>query len=177
MIYQTPKQENNPNYTTTYEKILIMGVGNLDLKDERIAIHNDKTLSSMSLPPDVDLLDGGTGGLSLLETLQQYQKLILVDATLDDNPAGTIRRLSPCYSRDYPTLLSAHEIGLKEMIDAMLLLGHTPHIELLVISVRNCNRLGMQLSPEVRRAVPQVLQLILEIINDLRHQRCLTGVE
>ncbi len=171
------KQGDNPDGIAPEAKILVLGVGNLILNDEGIGIHIVKTLSGMSLPPDVDLLDGGTGGLSLLETLQNYQQLILIDAALDNNPAGTIRRLSPRFSRDYPSLLSAHEIGLKEMIDAMLLLGHTPHIEMLVVSVRNCNKLGMQLSPEVRRAVPQVLQLILEIINDLRCQRCLVGAE
>ncbi len=175
MAYHTKKQGSNPNDIAPEEKILVMGVGNLILNDEGIGIHIVKTLSGMALPPEVDLLDGGTGGLTLLETLQNYQQLILVDAALDNNPAGTIRRLCPRYSSDYPTLLCAHEIGVKEMIDAMLLLGHNPHIELLVVSVRNCNKLGMQLSPEVRRAVPQVLQLILEIINDLRCKRCLVG--
>ncbi len=170
MTDRAKKKGHRPN-----EKILVMGVGNLILNDEGIGIHIVKTLSGMALPPEVDLLDGGTGGLSLLETLQQYQQLILVDAALDSNPAGTIRRLCPRYSRDYPSLLSAHEVGLKEMIDAMLLLGHNPHIELLVVSVRNCNKVGMQLSPEVRRAIPQVLQLILEIINNLRYKRYMNG--
>ena len=153
------------------EPILVLGIGNLVLNDEGIGIHIVHTLSQMELPRGVDVLDGGTGGLALLETLQSYPRVILVDAALDNRPAGTIRRLSPRYSRDYPPLLSAHEIGLKEMIDAMLLLGQAPQIELLAVSVRNCHRLGMHLSPEIRRAIPQILQLIFEIIKDLRHGR------
>ena len=163
MESQTKQPKNNPSP----DKILVLGIGNLVLNDEGIGIHVVNALNEMEIPQGVDVLDGGTGGLALLETLQSYRQLILVDAALDNNPVGTIRRLSPQYSKDYPPLLSAHEIGLKEMIDAMLLLGQAPRIELLAISVRNCHHLGMQLSPEARKAIPQVLQLILEIINDL----------
>ena len=173
MESQTKQPKNNP----TPGKILVLGIGNLVLNDEGIGIHVVNALNEMKIPQGVDVLDGGTGGLALLETLQSYRQLILVDAALDNNPVGTIRRLSPKYSKDYPPLLSAHEIGLKEMIDAMLLLGQAPRIDLLAISVRNCHHLGMQLSPEARKAIPQVLQLIFEIINDLQHDRCLMGAE
>ena len=159
MESQTKQPKNNP----TPDKILVLGIGNLVLNDEGIGIHVVNALSEMEIPQGVDVLDGGTGGLALLETLQSYRQLILVDAALDNNPVGTIRRLSPQYS--------------KEMIDAMLLLGQAPRIELLAISVRNCHHLGMQLSPEARKAIPQVLQLIFEIINDLQHDRCLMGAE
>ena len=172
------RNENKPIAANpANEPILVLGIGNLVLNDEGIGIHIVHTLSQMELPRGVDVLDGGTGGLALLETLQSYPRVILVDAALDTRPAGTIRRLSPRYSRDYPPLLSAHEIGLKEMIDAMLLLGQAPQIELLAVSVRNCHRLGMHLSPEIRRAIPQILQLVFEIIKDLRHGRCPIRIE
>ena len=172
------RNENKPIAANpANEPILVLGIGNLVLNDEGIGIHIVHTLSQMELPRGVDVLDGGTGGLALLETLQSYPRVFLVAAASDNRPAGTIRRLSPRYSRDYPPLLSAHEIGLKEMIDAMLLLGQAPQIELLAVSVRNCHRLGMHLSPEIRRAIPQILQLVFEIIKDLRHGRCPIRIE
>ena len=85
--------------------ILILGVGNLVLKDEGIGIHVINRLEKEELPLGVDLLDGGTGGIFLIGTLQQYKHLILIDATLDSRPAGTIRHLKPKYSHDYPLLL------------------------------------------------------------------------
>ena len=126
--------------------ILILGVGNLVLKDEGIGIHVINRLEKEELPLGVDLLDGGTGGIFLIGTLQQYKHLILIDATLDSRPAGTIRHLKPKYSHDYPLLLSAHEIGLKEMIDAMILQEQIPEIDLLAISVQEVREIGMQLS-------------------------------
>ena len=163
MKSQTNQPENEPALPGN---ILVLGIGNLVLNDEGIGIHVVNVLEKMELPCGVDLLDGGTGGLALLETLQSYRRIILVDASLDNYPVGTIRRLSPKFSNDYSTLLSAHEIGLKEMIDAMLLLGKAPQIELIAVSVRNCYQLGMKLSPEAKRAIPQIIQIIFEIIDE-----------
>ena len=105
MESQTKQPKNNP----TPDKILVLGIGNLVLNDEGIGIHVVNALSEMEIPQGVDVLDGGTGGLALLETLQSYRQLILVDAALDNNPVGTIRRLSPQYSKDYPPLLNRIE--------------------------------------------------------------------
>ena len=87
MESQTKQPKNNP----TPDKILVLGIGNLVLNDEGIGIHVVNALSEMEIPQGVDVLDGGTGGLALLETLQSYRQLILVDAALDSNPVGTIR--------------------------------------------------------------------------------------
>ena len=153
------------------KNVLILGIGNLVLNDEGVGIHIIHLLKAIGLPAGVDVLDGGTGGLSLIDTLQEYKHLILIDAALDEYPVGTVRRLSPRYSADYPPLLSAHELGLREMIDAMQLQEKIPQIELLAISVRRCPHLGMRLSPEIRRVVPQVLQLVFEILEDKRNRR------
>lgn len=96
--------------------ILVLGIGNLVLRDEGVGIHAVDYLQKQNLPANIDLLDGGTGGIALIGILQEYRRVILIDATLDNNPPGTIRHLRPQYSQDYPPLLSAHEIGLKEMI-------------------------------------------------------------
>ena len=90
--------------------ILILGIGNLVLKDEGVGIHIIHRLEQMQLPEGVDILDGGTGGIFLIGTLQQYRHIIMIDATLDSLPPGTVRRIKPRFSIDYPLLLSAHEI-------------------------------------------------------------------
>jgi len=41
-------------------KIVVIGVGNLLLKDEGIGIHTAKTLQEMNLPDNVRIIDGGT---------------------------------------------------------------------------------------------------------------------
>jgi len=146
-------------------KILVLGVGNLLLKDEGVGIHAIHALENENLPPNVTLMDGGTGGLHLLSWLQDYDRIIMIDATLDDNPPGTIRLIQPRYASDFPPLMSAHEIGLRDMIEAMCLLGNLPEIQLIVISAADISEVGTNLSPEVQAALPEVVQLVKKYLN------------
>ena len=104
---------------------------NCGKKDEGVGIHVIKALENEKLPAHVHLMDGGTGGLHLLSWLQGYDRIIMIDATLDNNPPGTVRLIQPRYATDFPPLMSAHEIGLKDMIDAMFLTDDLPETHLL----------------------------------------------
>ena len=146
-------------------KTLILGVGNLLLKDEGVGIHAIRELEKENLPPDVSLMDGGTGGLHLISWLQDYDRIIMIDATLDDNPPGTIRLIQPRYASDFPPLMSAHEIGLRDMIEAMSLTDNLPEIQLIVISAANINEVGTDLSPEIQAVIPEIVQLVKDLKN------------
>ena len=141
-------------------KTLILGVGNLLLKDEGVGIHAIQELEKETLPPNVSLMDGGTGGLYLISWLQEYDRIIMIDATLDDNPPGTIRLIHPRFASDFPHLMSAHEIGLRDMIEAMSLMGNLPEILLIVVSVADINEVGTELSPELQAVFPEIVELV-----------------
>lgn len=150
-------------------KILVLGLGNLVLKDEGVGIHAVQRMQRDTLPEGIDILDGGTGGIFMIGTLQQYDHVIMIDATLDTNPPGTVRRLKPKYSTDYPRLMSAHEIGLKDMIDAMIVQDHIPDIDLVIVSARDVQEIGMELSPPVEKALPKIMDTVNEIIQELQN--------
>ncbi|MDR3060110.1 MAG: HyaD/HybD family hydrogenase maturation endopeptidase [Prevotella sp.] len=145
-------------------KTLILGVGNLLLKDEGVGIHVIQALEKEELPSGIHLMDGGTGGFHLISWLEEYDRIIMIDATLDSNPPGTVRLIKPRYSSDFPPLMSAHEIGLKDMIEAMQLTGKMPEVHLIVISVVDINEVGMELSAEVEDAIPEVISIVKKII-------------
>ena len=144
--------------------ILVLGVGNLLLKDEGVGIHVIRTLEKEELPSYVSLMDGGTGGLHLISWIQDYNRIIMVDATLDSNPPGTVRLIRPRYATDFPPLMSAHEIGLRDMIEAMILTEKLPDIQLIVVSAEDISEVGMELTPVVEAAVPKVVEMIKQII-------------
>lgn len=146
-------------------KTLILGVGNLLLKDEGVGIHVIRELENETLPEHVDLLDGGTGGIHLINWLQDYDRIIMIDATLDSHPPGTIRTLRPRYSKDFPVLMSAHEIGLKDMIEAMIITEKLPDVELIVVSAKDVQDMGLELTPDVKAAVPNVIKKVKELIS------------
>ena len=158
MSMKIVKTETGKNACPT----LILGVGNLLLRDEGVGIHVIHALEAeaATLPPRVRTLDGGTGGFHLLGEIQSYPRVIFIDATLDDKPPGTITILEPRHAADFPPLLSAHEIGLRDMIEAMTLTGNIPRMHLITISAANINEIGMELTPAVKAAIPEVISAI-----------------
>ena len=147
--------------------ILILGIGNYLMGDEGIGVHFIKELERETLPSEVDLLDGGTAGFQLMEYLEKYDNVIMVDATLDQYQPGTIRLIEPRFAADFPKAMSTHEIGLKDLVESLSLMGRLPKIFLYVVSVKDIANLQIGLSPEVQEAMPQLRKLVLEKVEAL----------
>ena len=146
------------------KQILVLGIGNVLLGDEGVGVQVIKELEKLDLPSNVDLLDGGTGGFHLLSYLQEYPRVILIDAMLDDSRPGTIKVIYPRFSNEFPRTLSSHDIGLKDLIESASLLGKLPVITLIAISVAPEQEMAMELSAEISVAVHEAVGKIMEIL-------------
>jgi len=149
------------------DRILILGIGNYLMGDEGIGVHVIQALSKEDLPKNVDIIDGGTGSFDLMPILSHYPLVIFVDATMDFRPPGTIDVLYPEFAADFPTVLSAHDVGLKDMIDALEFKGELPKIILLTISIKGMTPMSIELSDEVKKAIPDVISKIKEIVSKI----------
>jgi hydrogenase maturation protease len=151
-------------------RILILGIGNYLMGDEGIGVHVAARLQKEELPEGVDVLDGGTGGFHLLEYFENYKTVILVDATLDERPAGSVRLIKPRFAVDFPKAMSTHDIGLKDLVSALQLLGKMPEIHLFVVSIESLQQQGIELTPGIERIIPdlkrQINQLLSTILAD-----------
>ena len=148
--------------TAEKPKVLILGIGNILMGDEGVGVHVVNSLERAALPADVDVLDGGVGSFLLLEPMQSAERVILIDATIDGQKTGSVRRLKPRFSTDYPATLTAHDIGLKDLLDAFYLMGKTPDVTLFAISITDLQDMEMKLSPELVPVVPVVAKMVLE---------------
>jgi hydrogenase maturation protease len=146
-------------------QVLVLGIGNVLMGDEGVGVHLVRQLSQMMLPENVECLDGGTGSFLLLEPMQQAQRVVLIDATIDGNPAGTVTRLTPKFSSDYPKTLTAHDIGLKDLLDTAYLTGRGLDVTLFAVSIDPLQGLGMELSPAISRRVPEIAGTVLDEVN------------
>lgn len=146
------------------KKTLILGIGNYLMGDEGIGVHIAQTLQSINLGNNVDVLDGGTGGFHLLEYFEKYNHVIIIDATLDNNTTGTIRLIQPKFAKDFPQAMSTHDIGLKDMMSALQLLGKMPKIDLFVVSIESIQQQGIELTPEIKKIIPMLIQQIKELL-------------
>jgi hydrogenase maturation protease len=138
----------------------VLGVGNVLMADEGVGVEVVRALEKTPLPPNVECLDGGTGGFHLLGPLQDADRILLIDACVDGNPSGTVRRLQPRFSSDYPRTLTAHDIGLKDLLDAAYLTGGPLDLTLFAISIDSLQGVGTELSPALADQLPSILKMV-----------------
>lgn len=140
--------------------VLILAVGNLLMGDEGVGVHTLRALEHEPVVPGARLLDGGVAGMNLLEDIQRARTVIMIDATRDGRPAGTVTRLRPATVGALPQGLSAHDFGLKDLFAAAALLGSMPEVHLFTVSVETVKPMSLELSEPVAAAMPEVLQAV-----------------
>lgn len=143
------------------QKTLVLGLGNVIMGDEGVGVHAVRALETLSLPSGVECLDGGTGGFVLLEPLQQADRIFLIDATADENPIGTVTRTTPKFARDYPPTLTAHDIGVKDLLHAFYMQSGERDVVLYAISIDPSQPISMELSQACERARDEAVERIL----------------
>lgn len=149
--------------------ILILGVGNYLLGDEGVGVHFVKYLEEQELPAKVHLLDGGTGGYYLVPYMESYSTVIMVDATIDGKNPGHFRMIRPRFSTDYPPQLSAHDIGLKDMIEGMILTDTLPDLYLLAVSILDYDKLSIDVTEDISLAFPKMKEMVFKLVESIKH--------
>src|SRR6266568_5656853 len=131
--------------------------------DEGIGVHVVRALGQHhKLPEGVECLDGGTGGFILLEPMQNADRIVLIDAAADGNPVGTVTRTAPRFSRDYPPTLTAHDIGVKDLLDVFYIQGGEREVVLYAITIDPTQPISMSLSERGAKAADVAVQQVLE---------------
>ncbi|MGD0737336.1 MAG: hydrogenase maturation protease [Terracidiphilus sp.] len=151
--------------TNNQHKTLVLGLGNILMGDEGIGVEVVRALERHGVPEGIECLDGGTGGFTLLEPLESADRIILIDASADENPIGTVTRTTPRFSRDYPPTLTAHDVGMKDLLDMFYIQGGQHEIILYAITIDPQQPIRMSLSEE-GKAAAQVA--VYQILTELR---------
>ncbi|MCD6264549.1 MAG: HyaD/HybD family hydrogenase maturation endopeptidase [Deltaproteobacteria bacterium] len=144
------------------KNVIILGVGNLILKDEGVGVHVVKEMENRELPPGVEVIDGGTATMDLLSIIHESEKIIVIDALTSGGQPGTIYRCLPEELMDAPERpLSLHQVDLLDVLLMARQLGG--HVSVVIIGVEpkeiSC---GMELTTEVKAAVPKVIKAIFK---------------
>jgi hydrogenase maturation protease len=145
-------------------RTLVLGIGNVLMGDEAVGVHVANVVAGSPLPAGVQVLDGGTGGFHLLSCLTDFDTVIIVDATVDGRRPGTISVLEPRYASDFPRALTAHDIGLRDLVECAVLVGGLPKIFLVTVSVDNVQPMETRLSRAVGGAIPEAATAVAGLI-------------
>lgn len=140
-------------------ELLVLGLGNVLCGDDGLGVEAVRRLLEEYEPPaSVQVLDGGTLGLSLLGWVAEAGAVILVDAIRADGPPGTLVRLDGWdVAPAVRERLSPHQIGVADLLDALELLGSTPRSMVLWGAVPERLELGTELSSQVLASLPALV--------------------
>ncbi|RUM57265.1 MAG: Ni/Fe hydrogenase [Persephonella sp.] len=107
------------------KKIGVVGIGNILFKDEGIGVFIVKYLQeNYRFSPNVDLIDAGTLGFRLMEYLEDYDHIILVDTISIKDKAGSVYRLTADEILELGEYKqTAHEVEVVQMLGLTKLKG------------------------------------------------------
>jgi hydrogenase maturation protease len=145
---------------TSAPSIVVLGVGNTLMQDDGIGVRAVEALvESYDLPPNVRVVDGGVAGLRCLSEFEGASDLLIIDAVSGKGPPGSIYRLTPeDLSVRHGPFLSAHEVGIVELISIARMLGKLPTVWILGVQPQEVREVGLDLTPALRDALPRVVE-------------------
>ena len=149
------------------KSILILGLGNPLQGDDGVGCRVAEELVGASvtapLPGEVEVMDGGTPGVGLLNFFEGRKRVIIVDAAEMGIAPGEFRRFTP---HEITLTGSAERFSLhRSGVADALALAHELKIELPEIIFFGVQPASVAwrdtLSPQVQVAVPQVIGAVL----------------
>jgi len=152
------------------DRVVVLGVGNLLLRDEGVGIHLIQKLRETEIGEGVELVDGGTSLLDFIPQAKDVSKLIIVDAIKLGGKAGKTYRICVDSSllKGGKGMTSLHQLGVVETLAIAQKMGKLPHTVIIGIEPKEIGY-GLELSPEVKREMGKMVNLILDEVRDKRN--------
>ncbi|MDO8440963.1 MAG: HyaD/HybD family hydrogenase maturation endopeptidase [Polaromonas sp.] len=161
---------NSPGYNTSEEHIVVLGIGNVLWADEGFGVRCVETLQrEWTFAPHVELVDGGTQGLYLIENVQSATKLMIFDAIDYGLAPGTLKLIE---NDEVPRFMGAkkmslHQTGFQEVLCLAQFMGHYPEqVVLIGCQPEELDDFGGSLRASVKQSMPRALALGIERLRD-----------
>lgn len=149
-------------------QILLLGIGNILLRDEGIGVHTVNKIKERYLfEPEIDVIDGGTKGLELLPIFEGQKRALIVDAVDFGKEAGYI---SVVRNKEIPaqlhSKLSVHHIGLSEVLLAAQMLGIGPE-EVFLVGIQPLSmETGIDMTPELSSKMEELIRVVVNTLKE-----------
>jgi hydrogenase maturation protease len=122
------------------------------------------------LPEDVELVDGGTWGMTLLPTIEDSDHVLFIDAINTGSAPGTVAVIERDQLPKYFMLkLSPHQIDIREVLAACELRGTLPEVTEAYGAQPDVIDMSTELSPALAARVDEVADLVGERLGRLGH--------
>ena len=142
--------------------ILILGIGNILRKDDGVGVRAVEALRERGVPPSVELVDGGTLGLGLVDVIACREKAIVIDALEGGGEPGALYRISAeDLGAETGPVLSVHDFGLEAALALAGRLSCAPRATVIFGVEPGDVSEGLELTPAVAAAIPALLDIVL----------------
>ena len=156
------------------KRVLIAGVGNIFLGDDGFGVEVVKRLAGREMPEGVEVKDFGIRGMDLAYALQDdYELVVLVDATPRGEEPGTVYLIEPEIEEDREVTLDTHGMDPVKVIKLSRALGARPTRILVVgcepqviLTGEDYDDMLMELSGPVHAAVDEAVKLVESLVEE-----------
>lgn len=150
-------------------RVVVLGLGNILLRDEGVGVRVVEALAERySLPAEIEVVDGGTAGMELLNTLAGCGHLLICDAVQTGAPPATVVKLAGAeIPALFQTRFSPHQLGLAEVLATLTLTDEAPGTVTLIGVVPLDLELGIDLSPEVAAVLGRAIEYLVSELREL----------
>ncbi|MDY0292212.1 MAG: HyaD/HybD family hydrogenase maturation endopeptidase [Desulfuromonadaceae bacterium] len=151
------------------KSIGIMGLGNLLLSDEGFGVHCIQYLEkNYQLPENVEVIDGGTGGILLAPFIEEHDELYVIDVVDIEDTPGSVHCFTDADMRcgDIQTRMSPHQVGMLDILDICRIRGMVPDKVHFIAVVPESLEPGMELTPLLQGRIKDVLQILIEKLGE-----------
>jgi len=152
-----------------HKRIVVLGVGNLLKGDDGVGVRVIEALErGAALGPGVELVDGGTGGPTLMTEFAGAEALIIVDAAELGAAPGTVREfgLEDVAETVTPRAFSLHDVGVMGLIELARGVGELPEVVRFVVVQPGRFDTGDRLSAAVVGAVEKAAEAVRRIVKE-----------
>lgn len=147
--------------------LLVMGIGNILLRDEGAGVYCMRELKNQNWPGNVYFVDGGTFTQDLFYVFENYDHLLVLDAVRGGREPGTIYRLEEKdLVENQKQQISLHDIDLLDSLKMAELMGKKPDLTVLGIEPMEI-QWEMGLTPEVQEHFPAFVQAAAKEISSI----------
>ena len=145
------------------EKAVVIGLGNLYMRDDGLGIRVAEALMERDLGENVSVQEYPEMDFTVIEKLQGASRVIVVDAVKGGKEPGTISKYTLTSRKgDLRELPSLHSLKLSDILDLAMSSGIlTCPVVILGVEPKDDSP-GIGLSPDVESALPKVIEAAIK---------------
>lgn len=152
------------------ERVLVMGIGNVLMKDEGVGCRIVELLHERyEFPENVEVTDSGTMGMMIMNLFRDRDFVLVIDAVDGTgHPPGTVIRLAPEDIAPNQVMHSLHDTRFVDVLEASELVGVKPEAYCVGVQIEDMNPVDLTigLSDPVEAALDTAIDCVLTVLGE-----------